>query len=166
MMYIRSDIALKCINDLSQTTPGTEYIACKVKIGNSRSTVVDVYRPPSLKRSQWKVELSNLFEMATSRTETFILGDFNCDMLDPDKPQRDRRCCLDLLDIFHLKNLITVSTRVTTTSESLIDLVLTNNKRSLKTWCCGCSNQRSLTDLHLSTDLSFNKSLFQDSEKL
>lgn len=33
------------------------------------------------------------------------------------------------MDIFHLKNLITVSTRVTTTSESLIDLVLTNNKR-------------------------------------
>lgn len=87
MMYIRSDIALKCINDLSQTTPGTEYIACKVKIGKSWSTVVDVYRPPSLKRSQWKVELSNLFEMATSTTDTFILGDFNCDMLDPDKPQ-------------------------------------------------------------------------------
>ena len=47
------------------------------------------------------------------------------------KSSKDGRILLDLMDIFHLVNLIKDPTRVTNTSETLIDLILTNNKKKV-----------------------------------
>ena len=106
------------------------YIACEVKVGRSWMTIVGIYRPQSLKKSRWEFEMSNLFEIFTfRRNDVLFLGDFNCDMIHPDKVRKDGRCLMDLLDVYHLKNLITQSTRVTKSSETLIDLILTYNKR-------------------------------------
>lgn len=61
-------------------------------------------------------------------TETiFYVGDFNVDLLDPDKPPKDGRSLLDLLEIFGFDCLITKATRKTKTSETLLDLILTSN---------------------------------------
>ena len=62
-------------------------------------------------------------------TETvFYAGDFNADLLDPDKPPKDGRSLLDLREIFGLNCLIAKATRKTKTSETLLDLILTSNK--------------------------------------
>ncbi|RMX59939.1 hypothetical protein pdam_00001097 [Pocillopora damicornis] len=50
-------------------------------------------------------------------------------MLLPDKPPRDGRVMANLLDIYDLKNLIHEATRITKTSETLLDLFLTDNLR-------------------------------------
>lgn len=55
--------------------------------------------------------------------------DFNADLLNPDKSPKDGRNLLDLMEIFGLDCLITKATRKTKTSETLLDLILTSNKK-------------------------------------
>ena len=57
------------------------------------------------------------------------MQDFNADLLNPDKPTKDGRNLLDLIEIFGLDCLITKATRKTKTSETLLDLILTSNKK-------------------------------------
>ena len=81
----------------------TESITLKVKIRKNWITVVGIYRPPSIPLSTWSHELSSLFEAASTLTNTvFYAGDFNADLLAPDKPPKDGRKLLDLLDIYDL----------------------------------------------------------------
>ena len=61
----------------------------------------------------------------------FYAGDFNADLLDQDKSTKDGRSLLDLLDIFDLNCLINKATRKTKTTETLLDLILTNKTRTL-----------------------------------
>ena len=50
-----------------------------VKLG---SLIVEIYRPPSIIRSQWSHELSSLFEATSTLTSTVLYaGDFNADLL-------------------------------------------------------------------------------------
>ena len=57
------------------------------------------------------------------------MQDFKADLLNPDKPTKDGRNLLDLMEIFGLDCLITKATRKTKTSETLLDLILTSNKK-------------------------------------
>ena len=57
------------------------------------------------------------------------MQDFNADLLNPNKPTKDGRNLLDLIEIFGLDCLITKATRKTKTSETLLDLILTSNKK-------------------------------------
>ena len=51
--------------------------------------------------------MCNLFETVTEMSkDVFILGDFNCDMLNPDKPPNQGRDLMDIMDIFAFENLI------------------------------------------------------------
>ena len=61
----------------------------------------------------------------------FSLVTLNCDMMEPNKPAMDGRDLCDLLDIYNLKNLIASPTRITKTSKTLLDLILTNNKKRI-----------------------------------
>ena len=87
---------------------------------------------PGYPKSQWKLELSSIFDATTTLSNDVIfLGDFNCDMMEPNKPPMDGRDLCDLLDIYNLKNLITSPIRITKTSKTLLDLILTNNKKRI-----------------------------------
>ena len=83
-----------------------------------------------------ELEMGQLFETLTMNSQcVFLLGDFNCDILLPDKPPKDGRDFLDLLDnytvIYDLKNVINLPTRVSKTSNTLLDLILTDNNRRI-----------------------------------
>ena len=83
--------------------------------------------------------MCNLFETVTEMSkDVFILGDFNCDMLNPDKPSNQGRDLMDIMDIFAFENLISGATRITDNSQTLLDLVLTNSK--LRVLQAGVSN--------------------------
>lgn len=110
----------------------TESIVLKVKLAKTWITVVGVYRPPSIPKSEWKQELSMLFKAATSlANDVFFLGDFDCDLLQPDKPPKDGQDLSDLMGIFNLVNLIKSPTRMCKTSETLLDLIFMNNKKRI-----------------------------------
>ena len=59
---------------------------------------------------------------------TCILDDFNCDILDLDKPPKEGRDFVDIIDIFAFENLICEVTRITNNWQTLLDLVSTNRK--------------------------------------
>ena len=126
MIYVRSDIHFVKVKHLKAITPEewaafrTETIILKVRLGRSWIAAVGVYRPPSIPKHQWTRELSSIFEKVSTLTEAvFFAGDFNADLLDPDKPSKDGRNLLDLMEIFGLDCLITKATRKTKTSETL-----------------------------------------------
>ena len=88
-----------------------------------------LYRPPALAKTTWRKELSDILEVATENSKSvFLLGDLNCDLLHPDKQPKDGRDLLDIMDVFGLCNVIDSVTRITTTSETLLDVILTNSK--------------------------------------
>ena len=120
MVYVRSDVCFvrvkqfKGLSSQSLSNFRTESLTLKVKIGKNWITVVGIYRPPSIPLSTWSHELSALFEAASTLTNTvFYAGDFNADLLAPDKPPKDGRKMLDLLDIYDLYCLINKATRKT-----------------------------------------------------
>ena len=61
---------------------------------------------------------------STSRQHVIIIGDLNLDRLRPDK--REGKMLMDLEDAYDLTCLIDKPTRVTATTETLIDVLLTN----------------------------------------
>ena len=92
--------------------------------------VMGVYKPPKFKFNMWKDQLYHLFESATSACEDIlVLGDLNCDILHPSNNGTEGRHLLDMCEVFNLDCLIDEPTRLTTTSQTLIDVLLTNNKR-------------------------------------
>ena len=142
LVYIRADLCFKVIKDLpnlrlcERERYKTESIVLKVRIAKKWETIVGIYRPPtsaSIPQSLWKFELSSILEAITILPgNCFFVGDFNSDMLLPDKPPRDGRVMANLLDIYDLKNLIHEATRITKTSETLLDLFLTDNLRKIQ----------------------------------
>ena len=129
MIYVRSAVyfmrvrQLKAISLKDLNTFQTEFMVLKIKLGKGWITVVGVYRPPSVPKSQWINELSLLFEAVFLLSDTvFYAGDLNADLLDPDQPPKDGRGLLDLLDAFDLNCLITKATRKTITTETLLDI--------------------------------------------
>ncbi|KAK2558583.1 hypothetical protein P5673_018760 [Acropora cervicornis] len=138
MVSIRSDFCFKVVNDLPNLALSeragyrTQSIVFKVKIGKTWETFVGIYRPPTsikVPKTVWTYELGSLLEAITSLPGNyFLLGDYNADLIAPDKPPNDGRSLLDLLDIYNLHNLISSPTRITKTSITLLDLVITNNK--------------------------------------
>ncbi|RMX45804.1 hypothetical protein pdam_00024287 [Pocillopora damicornis] len=121
LVYIRADLCLKVIKDLPNLRLceleryKTESIVLKVRIAKKWETIVGIYRPPtsaSVPQSLWKFELSSILEAITILPgNCSFVGDFNSDMLLPDKPPRDGRVMANLLDIYDLKNLIHEATR-------------------------------------------------------
>ena len=119
MIFIRNDICFYVITrfnvDMSSFRP--ESLLLKVKINKSWFAIVGVYGPPNIPKSQWKRELiisAAIFEAATTiSNDTIFLGDFNCDVMEPNRPPMDELDLCDLLDIYNLKKLITSPTRTT-----------------------------------------------------
>ncbi|CAH3170012.1 unnamed protein product [Pocillopora meandrina] len=110
----------------------------KVKINRSWFALAGIYKPPNIPKSQWKFELSSIFDAVNMiSSDVIFLSDFNCDMMEPKKLPMDSlsgvyyRDLCDLLDIYNLENLITSPTRITKTSKTLLDLILTNNKKHI-----------------------------------
>ena len=140
MVYVRSDICFlrvkqfKGLSSHNLCNFRTESVTLKVKIGKNWITVVGIYRPPSVPLSTWTNELSALSEATSTLTNTvFYAGDFNADLLAPDKRPKAGRRLLDLLDIYDLHCVINKATRKTKSSETLLDLILTNNRRTTLT---------------------------------
>ena len=134
MVFVRSDMCFTVIKELGDNNGidasnfRTDHIILKVKIAKSWLTVMAIYRPPSIPSSQWKFELRMLFEVVTTFSNDVIcVGDFNSNMLDP----KGGGHLEDLLEVYGLRNLIKLPTRIGKTSTTLLDLILTNNTRRI-----------------------------------
>ena len=89
-----------------------------------------VYRPPNSPMTFLEDLNSALVDSFLSGLEIIILGDLNCNLIG-NCP--DGRALLDFCSTFNLTQLVKVPTRVTETSQTLIDVALTTNTSIINT---------------------------------
>ena len=68
MIFMRNDICFHVITRFNIDIPSfrPESMLLKVKINKPWFAIVGIYRPPNILKSQWKLELSAIFEAATT----------------------------------------------------------------------------------------------------
>ena len=120
-MYYRNDIKVSYLKELSSISSfGFHQLWVKIQHRKLRSIIVCVvYRPPDCPVTCLMDDLApNHFQALTHGKDIFMLGDLNCNML---KDIPESRALKELCTCLNLSQLITLPTRVTERSSSLID---------------------------------------------
>lgn len=124
--YIKETIKYKLRKDL--THPHLEALWLEIKPSKSHKNILigSIYRPPSA-NAQYMEDLINVIDTINQdTTEIILLGDFNINF-EPNVIQNNQ--VGDICHLFDMEQLIENPTRVTTTSSSTIDLILTTNRK-------------------------------------
>ena len=121
LVYVKNNIHFKRRTDIEQRY--LENIWIQVSTLNKQFLLGLFYRPPGSTVDYWD-SFENCLDVAMEQNlDLIVMGDFNQNMTAKDNPNRlDRILCK-----FDLKNLITEPTRITDTSQTCIDLILTNH---------------------------------------
>ena len=150
LAYLHSTIPSKELK-LPKTYKTFEALAVEVRLGNLDMLFIGIYRPPKVKQvnHQYFVaveeELNDICMWASLKKQAIVItGDLNMDRLRPDRIEG--KVLLDLEEVHDLQCLITKPTRVTPTSETLLDVILTNKPQLFKQ--CGAINPE-ISDHHL-----------------
>ena len=130
-IYLRSSINYKVRNDLVPTD--LEAVCVEIIKPHSKPFLVTtVYRPPSA-LSEFFDHFEKLIKAVDNENkELYILGDLNCNMLktnnDSNIPTKKRK---SLYELYQLTQLIDEATRITPTTTSLIDHIVTNMREKI-----------------------------------
>ena len=136
-LYINNKLAYTRITDV--TSEEDEMLFVNLYLPKCRPIIAGaIYRPP--KQSNFIERLEDNLSNFRSDCETYILGDMNISY--------QQQCSLQesykgLLRLFNLQQLINSPTRITPTSSTTIDHVLTNSKENIVqsgTIPCGLSD--------------------------
>ena len=128
VLYYANNLEAVYRKDL--TTNGLEAAWLQVKFPNSSVLFAVIYRPPDT--NQFFDLIGSPLEKAWLKTSNIVLlGDFNCDFKYQDS-ESDLNCNTDKLrsifEMFNMQNVIMENTRVTLTTCSLLDLIVTTRK--------------------------------------
>ena len=91
--------------------------------------IVTWYRPPNsaaVIMDKFEKFVDNLDAVDM---EYYIVGDMNCDMIDPTSYESNTKQLIQINEMYQLKQFINEPTRVTEDTESLIDLFNTNQTK-------------------------------------
>ena len=126
-IYINKSILYKRRLDLEFGVEGCETTFVEVDSGNHcRNTIVAViYRHPLENHQQFFQEMELVVQKIVSKYNIVFLGDINIDVSSSNCDGNGKKY-QDLLLSLNLKNLISKPTRITTSSETIIDHVITN----------------------------------------
>ena len=127
---------------LPTTYKTLEAIAVDVKIGRQDILILSIYRPPNSSKKESKTcgnylqrvesELNSICQWACFKKKTVIIvGDLNLDRLRLDRSERKILRYLEEVNDLHC--LINELRRVTANSQTLMDIMLTNNRDCSKT---------------------------------
>ena len=126
-----------------------EILAINATINNNDVLFVGIYRAPNATGTDYyrklEEEFNSLCMWATMECNTLILtGDLNLDRLRPERTEG--KILLSLEEVYGLECLIKDPTRITPTSETVLDVILTNKPELFKT--SGALNPE-MSDHHL-----------------
>ena len=112
-----------------------EIIWLEINFKNCKSFVAGVlYRPPDSSKYSNKNFLKSLSDVLNKISyedkETILMGDINCYYL----KDNDHREIKNLFVFYGYKQLIEKATRITETSETLIDVILTNSPETIRNY--------------------------------
>ena len=128
-VFVKQDFKVECLQDLSFIAEsGLHMLWVKIQIRNLKSFLIcTVYRPPNTSTTCFDTDLSvTLIEALSFNKPIFILGDLNCNVLNANDPAC--QALTNFCSSFNLSQLINQPTRVTETSETLIDVLLASNR--------------------------------------
>ena len=117
---------LKAVHRRDLHTPGIEAIWLQIKFPTTSALFSVMYRPPN--DNAFFNTLSTTLERAWLKsTDIFLLGDLNCDYNDSSNSAYGTKL-QSIFDAFNMQNIITVPTRTTIESSTLIDLIVTTRR--------------------------------------
>ena len=129
LVYIRKGTPCKRLKIFEEK--GIESICFEISVKKRKWVIFSIYRPPyDQNLHQYFKYISNAIDKALGKYENFIImGDINIDK------ERDKGLKLSLLrnfcDTYSFQNLIKAKTCITKSSESSLDVILTNKPRLL-----------------------------------
>ena len=124
-LYIHKSLNFKICDELM--SPELEAIAAKIKVGNYKPLIItSLYRPPDKPVSYFDSIRSLINALDTKGLEFIVMGDTNCNTMD--KSDNDTKNVSKIVDSFNLKHLITDYARVTASTKTCIDHILTNTE--------------------------------------
>ena len=115
IMYVRDGISYKCRKDLERPI---ETLCIEIKYSNRSILLTSVYRPPNNDSDSIQHWLSNMEE--SMYTIYILMGDININIMS-DKKDKLQESWISLTTNIQLNQIIKEPTRVTNTSETLID---------------------------------------------
>ena len=132
MILAADHLTTKKLSHVSKKSNETLWLEVKRK--NCKSVYVcSVYRPPVKGQNlevveRYKSFLLSCIDKLPKNSEVFILGDFNCNML---QKNRLSGAINDLCKARNLAQFVDEPTRITETSSTMIDLILSNSANAL-----------------------------------
>ena len=118
-IYVQNRLICKERQDLS--IPQLEAVWTETKIGQDKFLIGSFYRPPNSKSDYWDLIDQSIKNVSSTPHKFIVLGDFITNFLSNPSPQ-----LLDVINFSNLQQAVTHPTRITETSATLLDLVLTS----------------------------------------
>ena len=118
-IYVKNNLIFKERHDLS--IPQLEAVLIETKTGQDRLLTGSFYRPPNSKSYYWDLIDQSIKNASSTPHKFIVLGDFKTNFLSNPSPQ-----LLDVINFNNLQQVVTHPTRITETSATLLDLVLTS----------------------------------------
>ena len=131
LIYYFEDLNAYECKDLSDKSPIEAWVY--ISFHSQKLLVGSIYRPPDYGNffDEFRLLLENLWR---KRSNIVLLGDFSVNFLPSSSNSGDlllKRNFLQLLSKFSLKNVISVPTRISGNSSTLIDLIITSVSHKL-----------------------------------
>ena len=131
--YVLRTYKTEVLKDISLISPsGFHQLWIKIQIRNLKSIVVcTAYRPPDTPLSCFDTDLTaNFISVLSFNLPIYILGDLNCNLLNSEG--QDSRALINFCHSYNLSQLIKTPTRVTESSKSLLDVILTSDEKRVQ----------------------------------
>ena len=132
-VYTRSSFKVKRLKDMSEISEsGFHQLWMQIQLKKLRSMLFCVvYRPEYCPLHRFVNNFRDKYTQAlTFGKDILVAGDLNCDMLKPRSPEAN--ALLDLCNSVNLTQLIKEPTRMTKTSSTLIDVIMTSSTNIVK----------------------------------
>ena len=126
-IYNKSSLKAIVLEDLSLVSDdGLQQLWLSVQCRKQKSFLIcNVYRPPGTPINYFDTLADHLISSLSLGFDIIILGDLNCNVL---RSCPEATALLDFISSFNLSQLVDKPTRITETSQSIIDVIMTTNK--------------------------------------
>ncbi|XP_068750911.1 uncharacterized protein [Montipora capricornis] len=127
--FVKQNLKVECLQHLSSiASSGLHQLWLKIQAGNCRSFLIcTVYRPLSATLDCFDTELRDaLISAMPMNKPIYILGDLNCNLLN--SSDLASQALINFCASFNLTQLIRQPTRITESSATLIDVILTSHE--------------------------------------
>ena len=139
LAYVRSDLPQRRLTKFEHNSDMFESLCIEVKIGNTKTAILCVYKHPKMKIDEFKKCISDVSDTLMLTFDDFvIIGDMNCC---PTKTSAIQDFC----DTHGLTNLITSPTCHKGSISTLLDVILVTNPRR---YCGSINMQCNISDFH------------------